>query len=148
MGNCATFYDELRFDTRDPEVTHVYMFIRAEGDCPFWCYGWHHKAFPSSVNTLEIHTKLWEGEDPVTWDRKAPGEMRETPIFNGHDHVPVTAQELFEWWKGVIDGGKLTPVEIADQITARLTSVPDWNKACPICRAHDMMLQAQRNPPQ
>lgn len=73
MGACHTYYDELRFDVRDPEVTHVYVFIRAEGDCPFMVHGWHHKAFPATTTTMDIHALLWKyGDDPVLWERVDP----------------------------------------------------------------------------
>lgn len=148
MGKCSTFYDELRFDTRDPDVTHVYMFIRAEGDCPFWCYGWHHKAFPSSVTTPEIITKLWEGDDPVTWDREPPRPVNTPVLFNPWERVPVPVEQLVAWREDLAKGDGSMSDEYAEQISAHLSSTPEWHKACPYCRAHDMMLQAQRNPPQ
>jgi hypothetical protein len=149
MGNCSTFFDELRFDVRDPGTTHVYAFFRGEGDCPHTIHGWHHKAFPSSLPSLDIVKLLYDGEEnPMVWEREAPSAMREAAIFNPHDHVPVPAHELIEWWSSLVDGGTLTPIEIADAITARLTMSPHWHKACPYCRAQDMMMQAQMAPPQ
>lgn len=73
MGACHTYFDELRFDVRDPEETHVYVFVRGEGDCPFFIHGWHHKAFPAVMTTLEIQSLLWNGEDPLLWERANPG---------------------------------------------------------------------------
>jgi hypothetical protein len=75
MGACHTFYDELRFDVRDPHLTHVYVYIRCQGDCPHFIQGWHHKAFPSTMSTKEIFDNLWSGNDdsdPVMWPLKAP----------------------------------------------------------------------------
>lgn len=153
MGNATFFYDELRFDTRDPDVTHVYVFLRGEGDCPHFVHGWHHKAFPCSVTTLEIQTQLWNGEtNPLTWEREVPGAQPLVNLFNGQEFVTVRAQELLDWRASLLAPDLTNPVEIAtevaDAITARLAVVPDWHKACPYCRAHDMMLQAQRNPQQ
>lgn len=73
MGDCRTFYDEVRFDVRNPDVTHVYVFIRGEGDCPYFVQGWHHKEFPASLPTLEIHALIFQfGDDPVLWERAEP----------------------------------------------------------------------------
>jgi hypothetical protein len=73
MGTCHTFYEELRFDVRDPHVTHVYCFVRGEGDCPVQALRWHHKVFPANISTLEIHGSLWNnGDDPVLWERADP----------------------------------------------------------------------------
>lgn len=75
MGACHTYYDEIRFNVFDPDVTHVYVFIRGEGDCPFPVHGWHHKAFPATMTTLDIHNLLWNGEDPVLWQRADPPKV-------------------------------------------------------------------------
>jgi hypothetical protein len=73
MGTCHTFYDELRFDVRDPHQTHVYVYIRAEGDCPHMIQGWHHKAFPASMSTMDIMQSLWKDDiDPLSWPLQAP----------------------------------------------------------------------------
>lgn len=147
MGNATFFYDELRFDTRDPETTHVYVFLRGEGDCPHFVHGWHHKAFPCSVTTLEIQTQLWNGEtNPLVWEREVPQAQPAINLFNPHEFVPVRAEELLNWRASLLGSGAINPTDIADQITARLAVVPQWDKACPHCRAHDMMLQAQMAP--
>jgi hypothetical protein len=148
MGKASAFYEELRFDTRDPETTHVYVFIRGEGDCPHTIHGWHHKAFPSTVNTLEIQTLLWNGEDPMLWEREPPQAQPPITLFNPHEYVPVQARELVDWRASLLGADVLTPILIADAITARLAMVPNWHKACPLCRAHDMLMQIQMAPPQ
>jgi hypothetical protein len=149
MGNCSTFFDELRFDVRDPAATHVYAFVRAEGDCPHFVYGWHHKAYPKSMPTLEITRLIAEGtEDMMTWEREAPRAVNTPVIFNPWERVPVPVEQLQAWraiFALMID---YESQEMAEQISGHLATVPDWHKACPYCRAHDMMLQAQRNPPQ
>jgi len=147
MGNATVFFDELRFDTRDPETTHVYVFLRGEGDCPHFVHGWHHKAYPCSVTTLEIQTQLWDGvEHPLTWEREVPPAQPAMTLFHPQDFVAVRAEELMDWRAKLLGSGAINPIEIADQITARLAVVPDWQKHCPYCRAHDMMLQAQMAP--
>jgi hypothetical protein len=149
MANGAIYYDELRFDTRDPAFTHVYCFIRGEGDCPFNIHGWHHKAFPKEVTTEEIFGKIWSGHtDPSTWEREAPQAVETPPIYAPHDRVPVPVEQLQNWHQAFAMAGDPPAVEMAEQITSHLTSVTQWDKVCPYCRAHDMMLQAQRNPPQ
>lgn len=78
MGACHTFYDELRFDVRDPHLTHVYVYIRAEGDCPHMIQGWHHKAFPSTTSVQEILSAMGSGDqeaEPMMWPLKAPPSM-------------------------------------------------------------------------
>jgi hypothetical protein len=147
MGNCTVFHDELRFDVRDPEVTHVYCFIRGEGDCPFMVHGWHHKAFPKAFTTQELFNMIWAGqESPITWEREAPVPMLEEPLFSPEGFVPVLAKELVQWQASVAEDDQLTKSELSDAITARLTSVPEWDKACPHCRAHAAMMQAQMAP--
>lgn len=147
MGKCTTYYDELRFDTRDPEFTHVYCFIRGEGDCPFMVHGWHHKAFPKTLTTHEIFSNIWTGQtDPMTWEREAPRAVLTPAIYNPNDRVPVPVEQLQAWrdsftaWDTTVSG------EMAEQITSHLTSVTQWDKICPHCRAHNVMLQAQMAP--
>lgn len=73
MGDCAVFYDEIRFSVRNPDITEMWVFVRGEGDCPFQVLGWHYKAFPSSVTTIEILTAWLAGdENPMTWMRRDP----------------------------------------------------------------------------
>lgn len=149
MGKCSTFFDELRLDVRDPEATHVYAFVRAEGDCPFFVYGWHHKAFAKSLPTLEIYKLIAEGtEDMMTWERGAPRPVNTPVIFNAWERVPVPVEQLTAWRDCFADGDGSVGDEYAEQISAHLSSVPDWHKACPMCRAHDMMMQVQMAPPQ
>lgn len=73
MGNCALFFDEFRSIVSDPEHNHIYIFIRGEGDCPFQVLGWHYKAFPATVTTMDV-LRLWTHgeEDPLRWERKNP----------------------------------------------------------------------------
>lgn len=73
MGDCHTYYDEIRISVRDPELTECWIFVRGVGDCPFQFLGWHYKAFPSSLTSLDV-LRLWiEGkEDPILWERKDP----------------------------------------------------------------------------
>ena len=73
MGDCHLFHDEIRISVRDPEKTELWVYIRGEGDCPFQCLGWHYKAFPSTVTSLEVLQRWAEGlEDPLYWERRNP----------------------------------------------------------------------------
>lgn len=73
MGKCSLSYNEIRFDVRDPELTHVWVVITAKGDCPIGAQGWHHKVFPASKPTLKIHEEMFNGTDnPVLWSLEAP----------------------------------------------------------------------------
>lgn len=146
MGNCATYYDELRFDTRDPEFTHVYCFIRGEGDCPFTVHGWHHKAFPKAVTTHELFNLIWTGhEDPVLWEREAPRPVETPVIFNPRDRVPVLVEQLQNWRNSFTAWDTTTSCEMADQIAGILATVPKWHEACPHCRAQEMFNKALRD---
>lgn len=62
----------------DPEITHVYVFLEARGDCPIGVQGWHYKPFPASIPVVDIMAKhMWAGgDDPVLWPQKAPEEPR------------------------------------------------------------------------
>lgn len=64
-------FQELRFDVRDTDVTHVYVLIEGLDD---WCRpGWHHKAFPANMPVLTIMQAWAVGdEDPRTWPLQAP----------------------------------------------------------------------------
>lgn len=73
MGNCATYYDEIRFSVRKPDTTEMWVYIRGEGDCPHLLLGWHYKAFPSTMTTLDIlQAWLSGGDDPMMWPRMDP----------------------------------------------------------------------------
>lgn len=146
MGNCSMHYDELRFDTRDPEFTHVYCFIRGEGDCPFNIHGWHHKAFPKEVTTQDIFNKIWAGHsDPSTWEREAPRPVETPVIYHPQDRVPVPVEQLQTWHQAFAMAGDPPAVEMAEQITSHLTSVTQWDKVCPFCRAQEMFNKSLRD---
>jgi hypothetical protein len=66
---------EVRFDVREAEHTHVYVYIEARGDSPHMIQGWHHKAFPASMSTSQIHNSLGE-DNPVFWPRLAPPDVQ------------------------------------------------------------------------
>ena len=73
MANTPISYDEIRFDVREPEITHVYVYVRdMDGSFPI-VRGWHHKAFPSSMSALDIMKAWADGkEDPIMWPLNAP----------------------------------------------------------------------------
>lgn len=74
MGDCATFYDEIRISVRNPDKTEMWVYIRGEGDCPHLLLGWHYKAFPSTMTTIDILQSWFDGEtgDPMLWPRMDP----------------------------------------------------------------------------
>lgn len=144
MGNCSVFHDEVRFDIRDPEFNHVYVFIRAEGDCPFFVYGWHHKAFPKAMMPHEIMALLADGkEDSMQWEREAPRPVETPVIFNPWERVPVPVEQLQAWHDALVHGDS-TRVEMADQIAGHLAMSPEWRKTCPYCRAEEAVLKQMR----
>ena len=79
MANTPISYGEIRFDVRDPNQTHVYIFIRdVDGSFPI-IRGWRYKAFPATMSTLDIMQAWANGqEEPMMWPMKAP-DMRPIP---------------------------------------------------------------------
>jgi hypothetical protein len=75
MSDAGYLFKWLMVDTSDEQVTHVYVLLEATGDCPIGTQGWHYKAFPARVSTVEILQK-WIA-DVVLWPLHAPPwEMR------------------------------------------------------------------------
>ena len=77
MADTIIAYDEIRFDVRDEQLTHVYVFIKnVSNDGMLGVQGWHHKVFPARMSTLDI-MKAWneagpDWEDPLLWPLNAP----------------------------------------------------------------------------
>lgn len=73
MADTPISYDEIRFDVRDPEITHAYVFIRdMDGSFPL-VRGWHYKAFPARMSVKDIMDAWHEGKEaPIMWPLKAP----------------------------------------------------------------------------
>ena len=40
MANATATIQEIRFDVRDEQMTHVYVLVRAGGDAPIGVQGW------------------------------------------------------------------------------------------------------------
>ena len=80
MTDSTHSIDEIRFDVRDPTITHVYVYLSAHGDSPFFVQGWHHQVYPATMTTLELHKLIVTtgAHDPVTWPREAPPELKTT----------------------------------------------------------------------
>lgn len=53
MGKCSSTINEIRFVIEE-ELTQVYVFVTAEGDCPLGVQGSHHKTFPKSQSVKDI----------------------------------------------------------------------------------------------
>jgi hypothetical protein len=69
---------EIRFDTRHPELTDVYVYIETKGDSPHMIQGWHHKTYPATMTTGAVHAKLMgsQEDNPIFWPRRSPPEVR------------------------------------------------------------------------
>lgn len=70
MGKATSTIDEIRFDLRDPQITHVYVACHGGGDYPLGVDGWYYKAFPARIDVVTIikehisHYLLWPLESP------------------------------------------------------------------------------------
>lgn len=73
--NATSTIEEVRFDLRDEQITHVYVLSRAGGDAPIGVQGWHYKAFPARIPMVEILTPEYIG-DYIMWPLKAPESPR------------------------------------------------------------------------
>ena len=62
----------VRFDVRDPEITHVYVACHGGGDYPIGVDGWHYKAFPARMSAIDILKD--HVADFLLWPQKAPEE--------------------------------------------------------------------------
>ena len=72
MGKCKVSVEEVRFDLRDPDLTHAYVISRSEGDCPLGVDGCHHKVFPATVPVEDfIREQIIHY---LEWDLGAPDE--------------------------------------------------------------------------
>lgn len=73
MADTLVAYQEVRINVRDPEVTHVHVFIENLSRDGLPVEGWRHRAFPARMSMLDILNAWAEGkEDPIMWDRGAP----------------------------------------------------------------------------
>ena len=73
MANTKIAFQELRMDVRDPDFTHVYVFVENLSRDGFPIEGWHYKAFPASMSTLAIMEAWAKGEEnPLMWGYKTP----------------------------------------------------------------------------
>jgi len=70
MADAGYQFKWLMVDTSDEQVTHVYVWLEALGDCPVHVQGWHYKAFPARVSTVEVLQKHLG--DVVLWPLNAP----------------------------------------------------------------------------
>jgi hypothetical protein len=68
VGKCLTIIKKVLF-VIEPELTHCYVAVDAEGDCPLGVQGWHHKTFPASMSALDI---LKGDFDYLMWPLDAP----------------------------------------------------------------------------
>ena len=73
MANTSVFFDEVRINVADPQLTHVYVLVRTEGDAPHMVGGWYYRAYPASITSEEIIKTMWNEDGGVLyWARKAP----------------------------------------------------------------------------
>ncbi len=76
MADSSYEVTEVRF-VIEPELTQVYVYMKAHGDSPLGVQGCHHKTFPASRNVLQIMHAMYgiegaEHDDPVLWSLEAP----------------------------------------------------------------------------
>jgi hypothetical protein len=72
MAAAGVTYREIRFLLGD-ELTEVYVFCQAHGDCPLGIQGWHHRTFPKSITVEALLLRMFAGdEDPLLWGQEAP----------------------------------------------------------------------------
>jgi hypothetical protein len=74
MGNAGYATRELRFIIAE-ELTHAYVLLEAQGDCPIGVQGWHYKVFPASMSVADILRAMSRGNsnnEPVLWPQEAP----------------------------------------------------------------------------
>ena len=80
--DCIFNIDEVRFNTVDEDITHVYVALRPlRGDCPDGVLGWHYKAFSARLSAVEIYQNHFS--DVVLWPLKAPEDHRPA-MFNDY----------------------------------------------------------------
>lgn len=73
MANTGIAFQEVRFNLREPELTHVYVLIEiVSGEHMHMVEGWRHKVFPASLNIQDIMKAWADGDDPMMWDMGAP----------------------------------------------------------------------------
>lgn len=73
MADAHVYYDEIRINVADPELTQIYVYVRCEGDCPHTVQGWYHKTFPSYRTAQDLMREIWDEEGGVLyWGKKAP----------------------------------------------------------------------------
>lgn len=73
MANTSIAYQELRFNVRDPQITHVHCLVENLSRDGFPVGGWYHKAFPARMPISEIMDAMFKGnDDPILWDKGLP----------------------------------------------------------------------------
>ena len=94
MANATSTIEEVRFDLRDEQITHVYVLSRGSWDAPIGVQGWHYKAFPARVTMVEILTPQHIG-DYLLWPLKAPEQYGSYMTINADGALsPATEEAL------------------------------------------------------
>ena len=77
MANGVYNLNEIRINVADENRTDVYVYLAADANCPHMVQGWHYKAYPATLTTLEVHALLGSTDEhqPVMWERKAPPDV-------------------------------------------------------------------------
>lgn len=108
MANATSTIEEVRFDLRDEQITHVYVLSRGSWDAPIGVQGWHYKAFPARVTMVEILTPQHIG-DYLLWPLKAPEQHGSYMTINANGPLsPETEDALAHM-------GQLVVEQYADQ---------------------------------
>ena len=70
MANSTAITREIRFLIED-RLTHVYVLIDADGDCPAGIQGWHHKTFAAVESVQDVVARMVE-DLAILWPLQAP----------------------------------------------------------------------------
>lgn len=72
MGKASCKYLELRFLIEE-ELTQVFVYCQAIGDCPIGVQGWHHKTFPPTKPVNKILKVMFSSADNcMLWPLNSP----------------------------------------------------------------------------
>ena len=108
MANATSTIEEVRFDLRDEQITHVYVLSRGSWDAPIGVQGWHYKAFPARVTMVEILTPQHIG-DYLLWPLKAPEQHGSYMTINADGALSAETESALAHM------GQLVAEQYADQ---------------------------------
>jgi hypothetical protein len=72
MGKAGYNIRWIHFDVSDDQLTEVWVYLDALGDCPIGVQGCHHKTFPARMSTDDIMKAEFVPQKFVLWPLEAP----------------------------------------------------------------------------